>query len=835
MMKKSPVIVMMGLAFAATLSASATSPRASQNLAKVITATPLGGTGNEWLSAGGVLKSGQFLVCGVTLEAEAELLGALAKVQGTDQKALPPVREWEKMGETDTGVMKAAKVGNLDDVSSGFDMGMRGDLMGLSLEAPKTKEELKKEARANQKKLRSISRHYQWKVEDETGAAKISYKKLHWAQKEATGFWAVFDSDLKQIEAFYRLPRGAGSITDAKVAADGSVYLTGAATSRIRKWSKPIRIENVPNPKGVNNQTFGTRKTYLAKLTPDTKTVVWMVEIDGWSIPPKLFLLNDGNIAVHGPGVRTYTPQGQFVSGVGVENTRVLGGLAVSPLNGEFTRVGDWMSPTGREPYRTPRLVVLNPDGSIKKDLISWRGPFAGVDAFRLVADSAVRKTAYHTDGSMVYSSWSHGGNNVMFRYPYDIETRIPNSLGYQSMETCATVVKLDKDHNLVNAFIWKGYNVHDLDVAVDGSLLAITDSGRVQENLPNNLGNVSEGLAVFITDPNLDAVRFYSCLPAVGQRVVLSGCDQRTDAFNFATGISKGRPVALVFSSTMKSLSKPAPGGKTVEHGFPTKSPLQQSYGGGLSDGYLVALDLSAEKPFEGWQPPERKKGPKKPHTDPVVWPQNGQQFRVGVETYKNGHITFRDEGRDMWPSFFYGGPKLGGKFSYDEDNPMCDLIVDCPRPLLAMGEQDQKVLGELISFSPTGEKDKKGNPVSAFDHPVQLRLTAIRDWKNLPKTQLVRIGGVHCPQAEAKVDGILHVGNRHVKITDAYLRAAFKVPKGVDPLDPDVMPNHVLVTVKFSVLGGDIGLTGDLKEETLQVSSRFSAYSSGAPKSGW
>lgn len=834
MMKTCPVIVTVGLALAAVQPLHAES-RASQNLAKVITATPLGGEGNEWLSAGGVLQSGQFLICGVTLEAEAELLGSRATVQGTDQKAFPPIRKWEKIGETDTGVLKAAKVGDLEDVSSGFDMGMRGDLMGLSLEAPKTKDELKKEARANQKRLRSIPRYYQWKKEDDSGAAKVSFKKFHWAQKEATGFWAVFDSDLKKIEAFYRLPRGAGSITDAKVAADGSVYLTGAATPRIRKWTKPIRTEKMPNPKGVNDNTFGARKTYLAKLSPDAKKVLWMVEVEGWSIPPKLFLLNDGNVAMHGPGVRTYTPKGQFMGAVGVENTRVLGGLAVSPLNGEYTRLGDWMSPTGREPYRTPRLVVLNPDGTIKKDLISWRGPFAGVDAFRLVADSAVRKTAYHTDGSMIYSSWSHGGNNVMFRLPYDIETRIPNSLGYQTMETCATVVKLDKDHNLVNSFIWKGYNVHDLDFAADGSVLAITDSGRSQHNLPNNLGNISEGLAVFITDPNLDAVRFYSCLPAVGQKVVLSGCDQRTDAFNFATGISKGRPVALVFSSTVKSLSRPASGGKTVEHGFPTKSPLQASYGGGLSDGYLVALDLSADKPFKGWKPSPRKKGPKKPHTDPVVWPQNGQEFRVGVETCKNGHITFRAKEADMWPSFFYGGPKLGGKFSYDEDKAFCDLIVDCPRPLLAMGEQDQKVLGELTTFTPTGKKDKRGNPGVSFDTPIQLRLTGIRDWKNLPDTQLVRIGGVHCPQAEAVVDGILHVGNQHVKISDAQLRAAFKVPKGVDHNDPNVTPNHVLVTVKFSVKGGDIGLTGDLKDETILVSSRFSAYSSGAPKSGW
>ncbi|GEM_PF-1941936 len=835
-MKTFPILSSVLLSLCVLPSTPAQDPRASQNLAEVITATPLGGEGNEWLSAGGVLQSGEFLICGVTLEAEAQLLGQVAKVQGKDQKALPPLRKWEKMGETDTGVMKAATIEDLGQVSDNLSLGGGGDIMGLGLEEPKTKDELKQEARANAKKLRSIARKYQWSVLDESGAAKVSYKKLHWAQKEATGFWAVFDPDLKKINAFYRLPRGAGSITDAKVDSKGFVYLTGAASSRITSWAKPIRSEQVPNPKGVGDHTFGARKTYLAKLSPDTSKVIWLVEINGWSIPPKLVLMNNGDIAVHGPGVRTYSSAGKLIRGVGVENTRVLGGTAISPLNGEYTRVGDWMSPTGREPYRTPRLVVLNPDGSIKKDLLSWRGPFAGVDAFRLVADSAVRKSAYHTDGSMVYASWSHGGNNVMFRYPYDIEKRIPNSLNYQSMETCATVVKLDKDHNLVNSFIWKGYNVHDLDVAVDGSVLAITDSGRAQHNLPNNLGDVALGSAIFITDPNLDAVRFYSCLPAVGEKVVLSGCDQKTDAFNFASGVSKGRTVVLAFSSAMEYKEVDQGRGKKVKHSFPTKNPLQKSYGGGLTDGYLVVLDVTADKPFKAWNKPARKPRVQREHTEPLVWPKDGQVFRVGVETYKNGHVTFRAENSSYWPSFFMGGPKLGGTFSYDQEQaPKADLIVDCPAPLLAMGEQHQRVLGELISFTSTGKKTKKGKEISEFDNPVQIRLTSLKDWEKLPLTQVVRIGGIHCPQAEAKAEGFLQVGNQTVKFTDATLRAAFKISKDIDPTDPDATPNHVLATLKFSVLGGDIGLKGDLAKETIHVSSRFSGYSSQAPKSGW
>ena len=211
--------------------------------------------------------------------------------------------------------------------------------------------------------------------------------------EKCTGFMAIFDENLKTIKRIQRMPRGAGSITSVVTGEDGSLYMAGAATDRIKNWKKPMRTETVPDPKGVSKNTWGAQSTYLAKLTPDAQKVEWLIVMKGWSISPVLTMMENGNIGIHGPGVRFYTPKGKLVSGVGVENTRVLGGLSINPMNGNYTRVGDWMSPTGREPYRAPRCAVMNPDGSTFKELYMWRGPFLGIDSIRLIADSAVRKT----------------------------------------------------------------------------------------------------------------------------------------------------------------------------------------------------------------------------------------------------------------------------------------------------------------------------------------------------------------------------------------------------------------------------------------------------------
>ncbi|NQT87025.1 hypothetical protein HQ560_09690, partial [bacterium] len=485
--------------------------RTSPNLAKVVTATFIGGQGSEWLSSGVFLPNGDILICGVTLDADITLRGVRTTVLGTDAPPLPRATAFRRLAEQDTG--KVA-VPDLED-AIGTDDGL-GDLIE---ERPSKGETTRKKMEAA-RALRSLPRGMQWADEGKTVEAQTLYRKLSWFQPEATGFLAIFSPDLKTVRKLYRLPRGAGSITTAALGKDNAVYIAGAATERIARLASRLETEIVPDPKGVSDSTFGCRRTYVARLSADLSRVEWVRDLRGWSVAPNVRVLNDGTVSLHGPGLRTYTPTGKRLRAISIENTRVVSGLDVNPVDGRYIRVGDWMSGTGREPYRNPRLYVYNPDGTTHKNLYAWRGPFVGVDSLRLVADSAVRKCAYDAHGNLIVSTWSHGGNNAMFRYPYDIERYVPNRLGHTPMSTCVSVIKMGRDHNVIASTRTDAAVIRDLACAVDGSIVWL--AATKVEALPNALSDADSGTSLVVTDPNLTGYRFFSPMPACGTRVAV-------------------------------------------------------------------------------------------------------------------------------------------------------------------------------------------------------------------------------------------------------------------------------------------------------------------------
>ena len=363
----------------------------------------------------------------------------------------------------------------------------------------------------------------------------------------ATGFWGILSDDLKTMKSMFRMPRGAGSITSASIAKDGSIYISGTATDRITHFHKPLRSETYADPKGVSERTFGARKSYVARLSADGATVSWLVVINGWTIPPEVRVLNNGNIVVHGAGMRTYSPQGNLISAHSMDNTRVLGGTGINPLSGDYSVVGDWMSLTGREPYRTPRCAIYDAEGNMKIFMYGWRGPFAGIDKHRLIADSAIRHSDYDNEGHFISSSWSHGGNNVMFRQPVDIERWMPNNMNIGTTETVAVLAKMKPDYNVGWGMFWNG-RIKQVSYGAEGSVVFIA-SGSTTVKMNNNLSDAPHGDLFGITDPEMGGYRYLSRIPTVGSRVVVNGCLHFTEEWGFATGYSQGKPKLLVFS----------------------------------------------------------------------------------------------------------------------------------------------------------------------------------------------------------------------------------------------------------------------------------------------
>ncbi len=797
-------------------------PPMSPNPARVVTATYLGGAGTEWLSAGAMLPGGDLLLCGVSLDAELTLGGVKAKVLGADAPPLPAVTAFRLLAAKDTGEVAVPDVEAIT--------GLGGDEPPPLAERPDPRE-VKRRKKADTEALRSIPRGMQWAREGESVERQTVYRKLSWFQPEATGFLVVVTDDLKTVRRLLRLPRGAGSITAAAIGDDGAVYIAGSATERIANLCDRVTAETVDDPEGVTDSTFGCRRTYLARLSGDLSRVEWLRDIRGWSIGPVLRVLDDGSISLHGPGLRTYTPQGKLLRAASIRNTRVVSGLDVNPADGRFVRVGDWMSPTGREPYRNPRLYVYDPDDRTHKHLYAWRGPFVGVDALRLVADSAVRKCAYDHRGNLVVSTWSHGGNNVMFRYPYDIERFVPNRLGHRPMSTCVSVIKMGPDHNVLASTRTDAYLIMDLACAADGSIVWLARTRTVA--MPNALCGEGAGVSLAVTDPNLTGYRFFSPVPACGTRLAAGGCNDMVDGWGFASGRAGGRVMLLCLTGAVPEETHE---GRTFAP--PLVRPVQGAFGGGLMDGYAVLLDLTAAEPWPRYAPPKPR--PRKPRPydgPPLAWPGEGQVFELGTERYVTVKATFRDAPEAMWPSFYAGRARRGGRFVYSRRDAACDVTLDCPTVLQEEGLQGQRVCGELVSFTVRQATDRKGRPrrVAELDNKVLLALDAMGPWQR--EDQVARRGAHHYPRARCTVSGRLTVGPRTVDVRDADCSAQFRVPKRTDTSRPGTRPNMAMLVVRFAVTGGEIGLTGPLANERIDVKFTFSAssdvdYSAQKPK---
>lgn len=782
--------------------------RESPNLINVQTATFIGDRGTEWFTAGAFTGNDTILVAGVTLSPDITLRGVKANVIGKDGPVLPEPTEYVRLGEKETGRVIVPDVSTIGKDKN-------NDVIG-DLDAPPTKEELDKRAKDAAAKLSSVPGRFTFNTMT-TIESKDVYARLYGGEKSATGFIARFDGSLKQVQTLSRLPRGAGTISSIAIGSKGEVYVSGAATERLADAGGDRRLD-APESVPASDNYFPFRHVYIARLSPDFSKFEWVREIKAASFAPELRALKDGNVSMIGPSYIVYSPEGKLVQASFMDKSRVASGSAACPVTGRYTRVGDWMSATGREPYRCPRLTIYDPDGKVHKYLQGWRGPFFAPHHFHLVADSAVRRSAYDNDGNLYYSTWSHGGNNCMGRLPYDAERTIPDGLGYAGSSTYCFVVKLDPEHNVKAGTLWTSAgSIMTLAAAVDGSV-AWTGNSNDTPNLPNTLSRTGAN-QIAVVEPNMSSYRFYSGLPAVGTRVVVGGCVDRLKDFAFATGTVGGKPMLLCLSGAVAE--EPLPEGKKETP--PLRNPVQESFAGGLSDGYALLMDLTPKQPL-AFDPPERETAPRdrKPYSGPpLLWPAEGQEWLIGTEKCVTVKVTFRDDQNKKWPSFFMGRGEAGGKFTYGKDKSTAKFTLDCPSMLQVEGLQHQRLLGELIKPGTSAD----GKPTAVIP-TVKVRVTQMSGWEDTGDTY----DHERFPVGKCTISGVLEFNGKSIPFNDALCRASFSYPHR-DVTVKWTKPNFALPHASFKVLGKDLGLQGPLAEASITVSVAWEAVSAVAP----
>jgi hypothetical protein len=314
-----------------------------------------------------------------------------------------------------------------------------------------------------------------------------------------TGFLVFYSDDLTKAESALRFGWGLANISACCITADRHLVITGSATRNFRTLAQTAKMLKIfPKPE---DKTYGVVEyegvtnpgdVYVAKLTPDLKTFVWVWILEGHRDPPaKIYEGRGGEIVFGCQGLKRITGDVQTLEAMSETKYWGRSFMGVSPVDGTWLIGGDHQHPTGREPWRRPRLLVFTPEGNLKSRLYDWPGPLVGHDNFRLVSDSAARVASFLPNGHIVVIGWSDGGNSVFTRNPVDLEKGV-KSMGLNfdgwgcSVGSFAHVARFDPNNYEDCSYIfWCSYmqtipnsmGVDAIRGAKDGSVILLGDS----------------------------------------------------------------------------------------------------------------------------------------------------------------------------------------------------------------------------------------------------------------------------------------------------------------------------------------------------------------------
>ncbi len=637
---------------------------------------------------------------------------------------------------------------------------------------------------------------------DQTGRQR--YEAVRYTDEGVTGFVVVLDPKLERIVAAARLGWGSGAITACKVAPDGGIYVAGRAGPGAPRLAADTDEVTV-GVQGLKSPPCA--RTFVARLSSDLARAEWVRTVNGPAYAPRLMLRRDGTLAASLADLRTYDARGKLLGAVAVE-----GGLgdrnSVSPLDGEIVFGGEHHWSTGREPWRCPILNIKHPDGRLRYQLMDWGGPFVGLDSLRLVSDTAVRRVSHDRNGNIIAVLWSDGGNSVGHCQPTDIHRHIGQGCGLTTAGAGATsfayLMRIEpENYQAVGWTLWcsqwgrkaNGAGIERTGEADDGSTCFAGGSAWGLRQTANRLSTSEPGgyYAAVLT-PDLSGVRFASTVPGAGMAQVGDGC-----AWGIVTGSPGGKGRAVFLCGA----------GKDGEnYGLVTPTPtvraMQPQFGGGIVDGWFLVLDLSkpttparadvqtgrARLTFDR---DARRAG------QALVVPDGATYvFGPTAPRWITADAEFRhaDPAR-FWPNFFYGRP-ASGRVAWGPKGPTGAFTIACDQLVQPHGEQDRRILGELIE---PGAKPAVTLTVKSLG---PLREESIEQQNPRGKPGAMQIS--YC-----EADAVLDVAGRMVNVRP---RVTFRPGKVVEG-NTEVLT----VSVWLTLTGRQLAMTGRARDESFDV----------------
>lgn len=434
-----------------------------------------------------------------------------------------------------------------------------------------------------------------------TKDGRPKYVDPSWKHASGTAFVVRLDATAKKVVSASRFPWKSAGVTAAVVDADGAIYLAGPAREGIATVSCTDRAELKPLANAPDKGA--TPMVYLAKLSATADRVLWLRTLASPANAPEVEIDRAGKIRFSSADLRVFDRQGKLERVVAVP-----GGLgrttAVHPETGIIVKGGERHWPTGREPYRDPKLDIYRPDGKLLYELYHWDGPLVGLDNLRLVSDSAIRLLRFDDHGDLLLYAWSDGGNSVMYREPYDVRTFSKKMDGLKmsaygaNVLSCAYLIRLDSQtYQVKGGTLWLAYlkdkdkpnsiTVDTLGLGPDGSVCIAGNSAWGLIRTGNAIGGGEPaGPYITVMTPDCTSLRFSSDMPACAKADLKDG-----SKWGIVRGTVQGKHRVLYLTAAIATEENY---GKTLT--APTVNALQPKHAGGHLDGHFTLLEWPAK-----------------------------------------------------------------------------------------------------------------------------------------------------------------------------------------------------------------------------------------------
>ncbi|MFP4354944.1 MAG: hypothetical protein ACLFUJ_07435 [Phycisphaerae bacterium] len=425
------------------------------------------------------------------------------------------------------------------------------------------------------------------------------------------GMIVRFAPDLSKVLSVTRFAWGNASIDQAAVGAGGKLFIAGQCTEHfeaIARKAGKMHVVPVPDspkagPVRYQDKVDLSGDVYVARLSPDAKTLEWVVVLRGHRSISPLWFDNAGGVSFDSWGIKRVDAQGKLRM---VELTWRAGGrirtLGVNPATGGVLRGGDRNTGTGREPWRQPQLTMYDEAGQPVWKIYDWSPGLVGHDDYRLVSDSAARVIAWDRQGDLWFSGWSDGGNSVFTRNPVDLDKGLPQrglgmSLWGAGVGSFCHIIHMDADTWKVHGYMTFAAYLNDYDPATR-QYRDKPNSVRIDKLVPFSDGALAfmgGASSYLVQTPNAFYRRLdqdWSDLPAAGgSGPFFCVLDKTLGSFLFCSTMpacdltdltETSRGLAVVSTTTGISKDYQSP---------PVVNALQPAYGGGRGDGHILLM----------------------------------------------------------------------------------------------------------------------------------------------------------------------------------------------------------------------------------------------------